>query len=129
MIPAPDGLPLVGPTARMLGVRVPTDIRPNDQGVVFPGTGGMSVTPDLIWKLPAWRRPQSMGGDSTGPEDHIYGIEENVLSNVSLDVRPDPKKPDQHGFVEPAMPVPLEQYQQALVCSRPFWRQAWPTTA
>ena len=47
-----DGKPLVGHSATSLGVRVPTDIRPDLARNVGPGTGGMSVSPSLA-QLPA----------------------------------------------------------------------------
>jgi len=40
-----NGRPLIGPTARALGVRVPDDILVNEGKMVQPGTGGMSVSP------------------------------------------------------------------------------------
>src|SRR5262245_5119252 len=50
--------PKIGPTARALGVRVPRDI-PVADGLVSPGTGGMSVAPS--WReLPPWRIPRRL---------------------------------------------------------------------
>lgn len=41
---APDGLPLVGKTARYLAVRSDVDVPVDEDGAVGPGTGGMSVS-------------------------------------------------------------------------------------
>jgi hypothetical protein len=35
--------------------------------------------------------------------------------------RPDPEKPDTHGFVEPAATMPAGDYRQALAATRDQW--------
>jgi hypothetical protein len=40
------GRPICGDGDNMLGARVPIDIRPDAEGMVGPGRGGMSVSPD-----------------------------------------------------------------------------------
>src|SRR2546430_2606362 len=67
MTRADDGLPVVGRSARSLGVRVPEDIQPDAAGRVVPGQGGMSVAPGSFWNLPNHRRPRGLGRGSTGP--------------------------------------------------------------
>ena len=55
--------PKCGPDAKMLGVRVyPTanhDVKPDGEGQVEPGGGGMSVAPDAA-KLPVHRLPRRL---------------------------------------------------------------------
>ena len=46
MIPAADGGPQRGSTARTLGARSEVDVPVDAAGRVRPGTGGMSVAPD-----------------------------------------------------------------------------------
>ena len=121
-----DGAPIVGRSSRGLGVRVPEDIAPDETGAVTPGTGGMSVAP-TVRGLPNHRRPRPMGLGSTGPaSDRVYEIEEPALLEGTLAVRPDPRAPDVHAFVEPAHRAPLASYEGNLVFTRPAWRQVWP---
>lgn len=61
-------MPAVGPTGRTLGARVPLDIPVDADGMVSPGTGGMSVAPFSPANLPSHRRPSSLpGGTSKDP--------------------------------------------------------------
>lgn len=122
MKPAPDGMPVTAPSGRALGARIPGDIDPDAQGVVHPRTGGMSVSPGSVWNIPHHRRPRGMGHGSTGPPgDQIFGME--AFSGFRLCARPDPARPDKHAFVEPALPMLSEPYQQELVATRPSWRR------
>ena len=43
MMPDPDGLPRIGRSARMLGVRMPEDIAPDKDGMRFP------LGDDVLW--------------------------------------------------------------------------------
>lgn len=131
MTPAQDGLPLVGRSARMLGVRVPpaepSDVTPDAGGDIQPGGGGLSVAPTSMWNLPAYRRPRGMQPGSTGKRgDRVYGVLGDALVPHALAVRLDEAKPTLHGFVEPIAPVPLASYEAALANTRPAWRQEWP---
>jgi RHS repeat-associated protein len=118
MTPAADGFPLIAPTARGLGVRPETDIAISQDGLVYPGTGGMSVSPTIAG-LPPHRRPQDLGG--TG-KDPVYCTCVADLPD-SLVYRPDPLNPTGHGFVEPATPTPFDFYQENIGSTRPFWRR------
>jgi hypothetical protein len=118
MTPAADGLPLIAPTARGLGVRPGTDIAVNDDGLVYPGTGGMSVSPTIAG-LPLHRRPQDLGG--TGKDPVFCTCVADIPD--SLVYRPDPLNPTGHGFVEPAAPMPIDFYQENIGSTRPFWRR------
>ena len=122
-----DERPLIGRTGRTLGVRVPRDIAPDHDGIVHPSRGGMSVAPSSVWNVPNHRRPHEMGRGSTGPSrDRIYSIGDELAVVGLLVVRSDPGAPSRHAFVEPSQAMPLEHYEQALVSTRPAWRQAWP---
>lgn len=127
MTPAADGLPLVGPSARTLGVRVPQDVMPNAVGDVVPGSGGMSVAPDSMWNLPHHRRPRGLGRGSTGHvQDYVFAVEPASLQEQVLVVRPDPAAPRIHALVEPMRPVPLQMFEYALAATRLHWRVEWP---
>src|SRR5438309_680851 len=127
MRPEKDGLPVIGRSARALGVRVPEDIAADSAGNVGPGCGGMSVSPETPWKVPNHRRPRGMGRGSTGPAgDFIYEIDGAPVAQVGLRVRPDVSHPDRHAFIEAAETMSLRRYETALTGTRPQWRRTWP---
>jgi len=112
-----NGLPVVGATARTLGIREDIDILVME-GQVKPNTGGMSVSPPPPSNLPTHRRPAKFGG--TG-KDPLWEINVNCLSVFQLQYRPDPHQPNKHGFIEPITEMPLEEYQQAIVATLHEW--------
>ena len=127
MTPAPDGLPILGRSARSLGVRVPDDVHPDTAGFVSTGTGGMSVSPASMWNLPHHRRPRGAGRGSTGPaSDFIFSTETSVLAVQSLTVRLDPERPGKHAYVEPSERVLLAAYEQSLAATRSGWKLVQP---
>jgi hypothetical protein len=127
MSPAQDGLPVVGRSGRALGVRVPEDVRPDAEGRVHPGHGGMSFAPRSMWHLPHHRRPRPMGRGSSGPAiDRVFALARAVVSSTDLVVRLDPHRPDKHAFIEPSKAVPLPSYEAMLASTRPDWQQVWP---
>lgn len=115
---AGDGLPAAGSTARALGARREIDIRVDDDGMVVGGGGGMSVAPDSPMNLPGHRRPPQYGG--TG-KDPVWELDAVELGN-ELVYREDPLMSGVHGFVEPAMRMPFDGYQDALLRTRGAWR-------
>ena len=113
-----DGLPLVVESARGLGARNPIDIESDTEELVRPGAGGMSVSPDSPANLPRHRRPPSWGG--TGLDD-VWAISASELGE-RLVYRPDPDKPQAHGFIEPVDAMTFGEYRTALAGTRPRWR-------
>jgi hypothetical protein len=113
-----EGRPRVGPTARRLGVRPGWDIPVDDYGEVEPYSGGMSVTPDSPDRLPAFRRPPNHGGTGLDP---VWEIDSDRLGD-GLVYRPDPRRPDFHGFIEPARRMRLDEYENLLALTRDDWR-------
>lgn len=112
-----NGLPMLGATARTLGIREGIDILvSSDQ--VKPNTGGMSVSPPPPYNLPTHRRPAAF--DGTG-KDPVWEIKLVCLSAFQLQYRPDPHQPNKHGFIEPIKEMPLEDYQQAIVATLHEW--------
>ena len=115
-----DGAPLCGTGNLMLDARVPVDIRPDAAGRVRPGRGGMSVTPGSPRWLPIHLRPETLGGAGRLPV-FVIGL---AMLGVDLTYRPDEKKPDRHGYVEPSAVLGLAAYQDALFRTAPHWRES-----
>jgi len=119
---AADGLPEVGPSARMLGVRRGDQAPHNDviavapSDPVLPGTGGMSVAPKDPANLPKNRRPASLGG--TG-KDPVWEIDDTDLGE-DLQFSQDTST---HGVVEVKVEMTLDEYEQALAATRGKWRR------
>jgi hypothetical protein len=111
-----DGHPVVDASSTGLGVR-PGEI-PDTAGMVFPGRGGMSVTPDDPEGLPRWRRPPPLGGTATHP---VWEISEDNLP-ADLLFREDPDSLT-HGFIEPRTMMPIEHYEALLGETRLAWRE------
>ena len=126
MSPDEDGLPLVARSARALGVRVPTDIEPDEDGYVHRNTGGMSVAPDAMLNLPNHRRPRAFGKGSTGRnEDIVYSLEKNALEAHRLHLEPDHERPKRHATIEPIETMKLMIYEDSLAATRSNWIVAW----
>lgn len=114
-----DGLPMAGPSGRMLGVRpgnTPTPDVPavHASDMILPGQGGMSVAPDDPMNLTKHRRPRSLGG--TG-QDPVWSIGAGELG-PDLRFRQDSLT---HGVIEPERPMTLREYQDALASTRLRW--------
>jgi hypothetical protein len=115
-VEAYDGCPRVEESARGLGVRPGIDIPVDDYGLVEPGSGGMSCSPDDPGNLPHWRRPEEHGG--TG-DDPVWQLEENELGGLLVYTG----ESQIHGLVEPAYQMPLDDYQAAIAETRQLWRR------
>lgn len=118
---AADGFPETDANGRTLGVR-PGDIPIDPQGMVRPGTDGMSVAPDDPMSLPEWRRPPELGGTANHP---VFQIPQSSLG-PDLQYRADPANPTAHGFVEPSRAMTFDQYQGALWATRKRWSRVNP---
>ncbi len=122
----PDGAyPKLGPSASTLGVRVPVDIGPDQNGDVHPGTHGMSVAPSLR-DLPVHRVPKRLkhlregaaGSDSAKVWRHGEGA--FAVAPVAPHLVLQPDRAD-HGTVAPDAVMPLAQYEAAITETRPGW--------
>jgi|SRR5215211_1051410 len=115
-----NGKPEIDNTARTLGVRIGgrrPDIVVAASGLVLPETGGMSVSPPPPENLPEHRRPAEYGGIGRDP---VWELNTNYLP-PELAYRPDPKEPDRHGFIEPVVPMHLDDYETFLRMTRNLW--------
>jgi hypothetical protein len=111
----PAGGPIVGPTARTLGVRPQVDL-PVAAGFVHPKTGGMSVAVDRPENLHPLRRPPRYGGSGKDP---VWSISVDQLG-PDLQFRQDSAI---HGLIEPSRTMALDEYQQALADTKLFWKR------
>lgn len=115
-----QGFPEAGPSARTLGIRPNMDVPAGHPGdMVHPGQGGLSVSPDDPMNLPPFRRPPAWNGTGLDP---VWTITTADLG-PDLHFRPDPVNPG-HGFIEPARPMSLADYQNAISATRTRWRRA-----
>ncbi len=121
-----DGWPRIADSARGLGIRVPTDIEPDERGVVAPGTGGLSIASGSMWNLPHHRRPRRLARGSAGPDgDRVYAIDETTI-HEPLAVKPDPRAPQIHSFIEPAHPILSDAYTSRIRATRTSWMVVEP---
>jgi hypothetical protein len=120
MTPDADGLPLVGRSARQLGVRTLDWLHQNAVSaatpidIVHPGEG-MSAVPNDPANLTKNRRPPQVNG-GTG-KDPVWEIDTDDLGpNLVYDQ----DKPT-HGVVGPIVPMTLAELDQALAATRARW--------
>jgi len=122
---ADDRLPVLGRTARTLGVRVSAagaipenppefDVYPDAAGHVIPGWG-LSVAMDHPGGLPRHRKPRSLGGEGRDP---VFSLPVSAVGKV-LNVNED--RPP-HALIEPASRCSLAEYEAALAGTRPSWK-------
>lgn len=109
----PAGGPVIGPTARTLGVRSQVDI-PVAAGQVQPNTGGMSVALDRPENLHPLRRPPRYGGSGKDP---VWRLHTDQLGS-DLQFREDSAT---HGLIEPARAMSLDDFQRHLADTKPLW--------
>lgn len=110
-----EGAPTLG--SDDLGVRIKTDITPDNAGQVYPNAGGMSVAPDDPINLHRLHRPPSLGGSGTKP---VWAIQRSTLPDT-LVCRPDTKGPTKHAVIEPAMIMEFDVYVAAIEGTAPNW--------
>jgi hypothetical protein len=123
--------PMVGNTARALGVRLPpsshADIKVNDDGTVEPGGGGMSVSPRLerlpkhrVPKRLRHRVPKASGFDSDSCWYMGSGSFADGPIAPGLMLRLEGRE---HGLVEPESRMPLADYLAALASTCDQWQR------
>lgn len=123
------GKPALGESSATLGVRVPKDIAPDERGDVHPNTGGMSVSPN--WEslpphiTPERLRQRGFKGASGRNNAFVWRMGEGAFeasaAGDALQLRPDPNRASEHGFIEPSATMKLEAYREALHDTQPDW--------
>jgi hypothetical protein len=118
----PNGTPVLGESARTLGVRIDgdkPDIPVKSNGYVAPNTGGMSAVPNPMMLMP-YRRPKEFGG--TG-QDPVFRIKVKLLS-PNLFYNPDvPDDKETHGTIQPIREMKYEEYKKALESTQNQWQK------
>ena len=109
----PDGLPELGESAKMLGVRPNTDIDVIDDAVA-PGTGGMSVNTS-IEAVPSFRKPPDLGG--TGKDMSVFTISSRAFDSRLMVVEDGAT----HCTIQPTDKMSYETYNQLLKETRLRW--------
>lgn len=119
MTPAEDGLPIVGQSARLLGLRRGDDVTCDANDLVL--SGGMSVAPETPWNLPPHRRPRHLGRASTGNnKDAVYEIGEIDISKEQLTVTQDH---EDHALIHGDGPCHFGELVRRIEATRPSWSQ------
>lgn len=57
--------------------------------------------------------------DGSGEDPVWYVLQEDL--GPELTYRPDPRRPREHGYIEPAQRMKLERYEQAVAATGPSW--------
>ena len=121
MLKGQSGLPSCGSAANQLGVSPGTDIPVDPAKKVHPRTGGMSVTPDEMSRLPPHVRPRRLpGGHGKLP---VFELATSTLSEP-LVIQRDPKNAFRHAFVEPTASMLLQELQAMLCATGSDWKEA-----
>lgn len=122
--------PMVGDTSYRLGVRAGTDLPVDEHGNIRPGTGGMSVAPDLR-SLPYFLIPKRLKlvvpGARGSNVRRCWKMGEGPFERGAiadgLELRPDDPA---HGVVEPSGLTSLAAFQAALAATRANWIDGEP---
>lgn len=125
-----DGAPQVEPTARGLGARPGSDIKPDENGMVHPPEDpthaeGMSTAPEKPGNLPAHRRPPELGsgkgGVGTG-KDPVWSLDPEELPDGLVGIRDSPT----HVTIAPSRSMPVEEYQGLIASTKGLWKKVTP---
>lgn len=130
------GRPTTGVSRGELGARLPggtakEDVKPDGDGLVHPGGGGMSVSPslrDLPPNLIPRRLQGSLARDARAPNDwRVWRLGTTPFApgavGTMLQLRPDQPRDGKttHGAIEPSRSMPVDEYQGALQSTRDAW--------
>ena len=125
-----DGKPKIGPSKRMLGVKIDglsPDIEPDANGDVSPGADGMSVAPSFS-TLPIFLVPDRFsairpGARGKNSNNHCWSMGNgDFISNDindSLNLLVD--RPGEHGVVRPRTKMPVADFQDKLAATQNEW--------
>jgi hypothetical protein len=116
--------PEIGPSRKTLGAQVPGDLS-DEEGLVKPKTGGMSVSP--TWRdIPMHRMPRRLkhlAHQATGSNTYECwkmgeGPFQGGVVTEGLSLRLDKPK---HGLVEPSIIMKTTEYQEYLARTCNLW--------
>jgi hypothetical protein len=124
-----NGSPIVGNETNMLGVRVPphprADVKPDQNGMVQTGMGGMSVSPG--WRdLPPFLIPSRLGKLAPGARGSnkltCFRFGEGSFGNapVTQSLTLVVNRPT-HGTVQPSRSMPITEFQKQLADTQAAW--------
>lgn len=124
-----DSLPLIGNSAKSLGVRIPEDISADATGSVNPGTEGMSVASDWTklqpWRIPARLRDRhpdgAAGAAGTDPKLFVFSHGDGAFTHGPVSADLVLHVSGTHGSVAPARRMPLADYRSAIAATRGDW--------
>jgi hypothetical protein len=121
-----DGKPRIGDTTSGLGIRIPKDVQPDEEGCVSPGNGGLSTYRQLLAMAPSFIPPEfGLGG--TGKGLAVFKILDEQVAANRLTARDDRSPGNEgHVFLEPESKVPVATYRECLLATRPAWVKVEP---
>lgn len=111
--------PELGESALSLGIR-DRDIPNAINGTISPGNHGLSVTPNNPSLLPEFALKEVAKRKA-----RVWGMAEITL-DPRLSYRPDPAKPKSHGFISPAIPMPVSEYKRLIQDTQKHWQSLTP---
>ena len=133
-----DGSPEIGREANKLGVRLPTpglpeervDITPDNNGIVYPRLGGLSVAKSVD-DLPPHTVPKYfksvVQGASASDNRFVWSMgngsfsEGGIAHKLILRLKPMRSDGKVQGLVEPAKQMFVEDYQSSLAATQSLW--------
>ncbi|WP_061283609.1 hypothetical protein [Leptospira interrogans] len=104
------------PSNAGLKARVNIDIKPDENGDVFPNIGGLSTFTDPHKMPPMWRH-KSLGGLCDVP---IFKIDGTFIQS-DLQCRPQNESKKHHVFIEPSDKMAFTTYTNQLYATKSFW--------
>jgi hypothetical protein len=124
-----NGMPKLGDSPKLLGVRVPPnpnpDIQPDASGNVHPptrlGSRGLSCAP-RVQDLPGHRRPVAWLGTQTQAVFKVWTIAEDDLGPDLVAFRDSAH----HITIGPARTMSLDQFRAALAATQSKWMLVIP---
>ena len=108
-------MPELGESSTRLGIR-DRDIPVVQNGLVMPVDQGLSIVPNN----PTLLLESHLSEDIRKEKVKVWGIYEQLLDS-RLAYRPDPAKPLRHGFIAPAIPMPVALYRQLIDETQRQW--------
>jgi RHS repeat-associated protein len=117
-----DGMPVLGESATTLGARIgpELDIATDENGIVHPNSGGMSVNTNPN-NIPEYRRPSEFGGTGKNP---MWCLGTCSLPKGLKFTLEEAKNPlNTHGFTEPAKSMGGKAFNQLIQSTKSLWKK------